>query len=121
MEGCKLQFYQIYDRHPIQGSDLFLYIGKLIMRNGEGDSQMKFMDFLIQEYCLSESSAKDYVGRFNGIVNRGIYKEEHEMTPILKAAVEKEFPNSKNHYVLALERYIEFQRKRKNKWKTHKK
>ncbi|WP_394190959.1 hypothetical protein [Paenisporosarcina quisquiliarum] len=54
---------------------------------------MKFMDFLIQEYCLSESSAKDYVGPFNRIVNRGIYKEENEMTPILKAAVEKEFPN----------------------------
>lgn len=73
---------------------------------------MGFKEFLKQEYRISESSAKDYVGRFNGIFNRGIYKGENEMTPTLKAAVEKEFPNSKNHYILALERYIDFQKKK---------
>lgn len=75
---------------------------------------MKFKDFLMQEYGISENSAKDYVGRFNGIVNKGLYKGlykgESMITPILKAA-EKEFPNSKNHYILALERYIDFQKK----------
>jgi hypothetical protein len=69
---------------------------------------MKFEDFLMQEYGIKESSAKDYVGRFNGIVNKGLYKREKDMTPALKEAVEKEFPNSKNHYILALERYIKF-------------
>lgn len=72
---------------------------------------MSFKDFLMQEYGISESSAKDYVGRFNGIVNKGLYKGESMITPILKAAIEKEFPNSKNHYILALERYIDFQKK----------
>jgi hypothetical protein len=69
---------------------------------------MKFEDFLMQEYGIKESSAKDYVGRFNGIVNKGLYKGEKDMTHALKEAVEKEFPNSENHYILALERYIKF-------------
>lgn len=73
---------------------------------------MKFKDFLMQEYRISEKSAEDYVGRFNGIVNRGLYKGENEMTPTLKEAVEKEYPNSKNNYILALERYIDFQKKK---------
>lgn len=71
----------------------------------------KFKDFLIQEYRIRESSAKDYVGRFKGIVKSGIYKGNNQMTPILKAAIEKKFPNSKQHYILTLERYIEFQKK----------
>ncbi|MFS0600874.1 hypothetical protein [Peribacillus frigoritolerans] len=74
---------------------------------------MEFKEFLIQKYNLGDSSAKDYVGRFNGIDNKGIYKGENEMTQSLIVAVEKEFPNSKNHYLLALERYIEFQKEAK--------
>ncbi|MFG6146824.1 hypothetical protein [Halobacillus sp. B23F22_1] len=74
---------------------------------------MSFKDYLIEEYRISESSAQDYVGRFNGIVNRGVYKGEDELTPTLKASIEKEFPNSKNHYLLALERYINFQNQNK--------
>ena len=62
----------------------------------------------MQEYNISESSAKDYVDRFNGILNRGLYKGEEIITNTLKEAIEKEFPNSKNHYLLALERYIKF-------------
>ncbi|WP_110928070.1 hypothetical protein [Bacillus massiliglaciei] len=74
---------------------------------------MEYKDFLMKEYGLSEGSAKDYDGRFKGIVNSGIYKGEREMTSSLKAAVEKKYPKSKNHYVLALERYIDFQKKKK--------
>lgn len=75
---------------------------------------MNFKDFLINEYQLSESSAQDYVGRFNGIVDTGIYKKEDdgdEMTSSLRNAIEKEFPNSKNHYILALERYFDYRKK----------
>lgn len=75
---------------------------------------MEFKEFLIRIYGISESSAEDYVGRYNGIVSKSIYKGENEITPALKEAIEKEFPKSKNHYCLALERYIEFQ---KNKLK----
>ena len=46
---------------------------------------MNFKDFLKLEYRISESSAKDYVGSFNGIVNRGIYKGENEITPSLNS------------------------------------
>ncbi len=74
---------------------------------------MEFKDFLMKEYNLSESSAKDYVGRFNGIVNRDLYNGEDKLTPTLKEAIEREFPNSKNHYVLAIERFMEFKRKGK--------
>lgn len=70
----------------------------------------RFKDFLTQEYHLSESSAKDYVGRYKGIIKRGTYNGNSQMTPTLKAAIEKEFPKSKNHYVLTLERYIEFKK-----------
>ncbi|ASI76024.1 hypothetical protein BA202_01560 [Bacillus cereus] len=31
---------------------------------------MEFKDFLIHEYCISEGSAEDYVGRLNGILKR---------------------------------------------------
>ncbi|MFD2214972.1 hypothetical protein [Metabacillus endolithicus] len=71
---------------------------------------MKFKEFLMQEYNIGEGSAEDYVGRFNGIVNRGLYKGENEVTPMLKAAIEKEFPKSKNHYLLALQRYFEYKK-----------
>jgi hypothetical protein len=66
----------------------------------------------MQKYHLSETSAEDYVGRFNGIVNRGIYKGENEMTTTLETAIEKEFPKSRNHYILALKRYIIFQKEK---------
>lgn len=56
---------------------------------------MEFKDYLMQEYNISESSAKDYVGRFNGIINRGLYNGEDKMTNTLKEAIEKEFPNLK--------------------------
>lgn len=67
-----------------------------------------FKEFLIKEYRIKESSAEDYIGRFNGIVNRGLYNGEDEMSPALKASIEREFPKSKQHYVLALERYMAF-------------
>lgn len=73
---------------------------------------MEFKDFLMKKYRIGEKSARDYVGRFNGIVARGIYKGENEITPSMKVTVEREFPNSKMHYLLTLERYIEFQQKR---------
>jgi len=72
---------------------------------------MEFKNFLMNEYNLSEKSACDYVGRLNGILNRGIYKGESEVTPIIETAIEKEYKESKGHYILALKRYIEFQRK----------
>lgn len=72
---------------------------------------MEFKDFLMKEYRIGEKSARDYVGRFNGIVARGIYKGENEITPSIKVVIEREFPNSKVHYLLTLERYIEFQQK----------
>lgn len=81
-----------------------------VLRLLHEDLRDEFKVFLKQEYRISENSAKDYVGRFNGIVKRGIYKGESEMTYTLKAAIEREFPNSKNNYLLALERYIKFQR-----------
>lgn len=76
------------------------------------ESQMEgFMEFMMQEYRISEGSAKDYVGRFKGIVNKGIYEGDNRMAPTLREAIRKEFPNSKNHYLLALERYFEFREK----------
>lgn len=72
------------------------------------ESQMQiFKEFLVTHYQLSEKSAKDYIFRLKGIINRGLYKLENEMTPNLKARIEKEFSNSKTHYILAVERYIE--------------
>ncbi len=74
---------------------------------------MEFREFLMREYLLGKKSAEDYVSRFNGIVERGIYDGESEFTPSMRAIIEAEFPNSKNHYLLTLKRYIEF-KKRKN-------
>lgn len=73
----------------------------------------KFKKFLRKEYDLSESSAGDYIGRFKGIVKRGLYNGEQQMTPSLRETIEKEYPKSRNNYVLALERYIDFQKKNK--------
>lgn len=77
------------------------------------ESEMdEFEDFLRLEYGLSENTALDYKGRIRGIVKRGLYNGEQQMTPGLEAAIEKEFPKSKYHYVLAVKRYIEFQKKK---------
>ena len=62
----------------------------------------RFKDFLTQEYHLSENSAKDYVGRYKGIIKSGTYNGDSLMTPTLKAAIGQEFPKSKSHYVLTL-------------------
>lgn len=84
---------------------------KLLHQLEKAVFKMEFKDFLVKEYQLGEKSARDYVGRLNGLVERGIYKGERKITPSLKMAIEREFPNSKNHYRLALERYIEFRNK----------
>lgn len=68
----------------------------------------KFKVFLIQTYRLSEKSAEDYIGRFKGIVKRGIYNGEQGTISNLKVMVEREYPKSLNNYILTLERYIEF-------------
>lgn len=73
---------------------------------------MEFKDFLMKEYLLGKKSAEDYVSRLNGILARGIYNEENELTHEMKVAVEREFPNSKTHYLLTLKRYIKFKQKR---------
>lgn len=73
---------------------------------------MEFKDFLMKEYRIGEKSAHDYVGRLNGIKSRGIYKGENEFISTMKVAIEKEFPNSRGHYLLTLERYIEFLQKK---------
>jgi hypothetical protein len=73
--------------------------------------EVEFKDFLMNEYKIGEKSARDYVGRFNGIVEKGIYNGESIITPSTRLHIEKEFPNSKNHYLLALERFIEFKKK----------
>lgn len=72
---------------------------------------MEFKEFLMLEYKIGEKSARDYVTRFNGIVDRGIYKGEFQVTPSMEEAIEKEFEKSKGHYILALKRYIEFKEK----------
>lgn len=72
---------------------------------------MQFKEFLLSHYPLNEGSADDYVGRINGILEKGLYNGEKEMPPLLKATVEREFPRSKNHYVLTLKRYIDYQNK----------
>lgn len=73
---------------------------------------MKFEDFLRQQYHLGEKSVMDYVGRWNGILNKGLYNEETELTPSLIAAVDREYPND-SHYRLTLKRYIEYINKNK--------
>ena len=69
---------------------------------------MNFEQFLMTEYQLGESSAKDYVGQLDGILKKGIYNGENIMTPSIEAAIEEEYPNSKKHYKLILNRYFAF-------------
>jgi len=71
---------------------------------------MEFNDYLMQEYRLSAKSASDYVGRFNGIVAKGIYNGESHITPSIEAAIEKEYGKSKGHYILTLKRFLHFKR-----------
>lgn len=73
---------------------------------------MDFKEFLMREYLLGKKSAEDYVFRLNGILARGIYNGESKLTVNIKLGIEREFPNSKAHYLLTLERYIEFQQKK---------
>lgn len=77
---------------------------------------MEFKEFLIKEYQLGNKSAEDYVSRFNGMVNRGIYNGENEVTSPMRTTIETEFSNSKNHYLLTLERYIEFKKRRNSSY-----
>lgn len=72
---------------------------------------MDFEQFLMKEYQLGESSAKDYVGRLNGILDKGIYNGESSITTSIEAAIEAEYPHSKNHYKLALKRYLAYRDK----------
>ena len=69
---------------------------------------MDFHVFLKEEYELSESTAKGYVGRLNGMIAKQIIPTDKEIKPSLEKAIEMNFPNSSNHYKLAMKRYIEF-------------
>lgn len=69
---------------------------------------MEFKQFLMNEYSLNEKSANDYVGRINGVLEKGIYRGEFQITPSLEMAIEKHYAKSKGHYLLALKRYIKF-------------
>ncbi|WP_249594327.1 hypothetical protein [Peribacillus frigoritolerans] len=73
---------------------------------------MEFEDYLRQKYHLGDKSVKDYAGRWNGILNKGLYNGETELTPSLIAAVDSEYPED-SHYRLTLKRYIEFQKEHK--------
>lgn len=73
----------------------------------------RFIKFLRNEYSLGESSAKDAVGRINGMLNRGIYNGENVFSPKMEAAIIREYPKSKVDYILALKRFISFQQKRR--------
>lgn len=73
-----------------------------------------FEQFLIRDYQLEESSAKDYVGRLNGIFKKGLYNGENEITPGIENAIEEEYPISNNDYKLALKRYMAFRNKMMN-------
>lgn len=71
---------------------------------------MKFKDFLMKEHHIGEKSARDYEGRLNWLINRGIYKGESQITNIMRATIAKEFAaKSEAHYLLTIERYIAFQ------------
>jgi hypothetical protein len=72
---------------------------------------VNFEQFLIQEYKIGESSARYYIERFKGLVNKGIYNGETDITPSIEVAIEREFPSSRGHYILALKRYMAFRDK----------
>jgi hypothetical protein len=44
---------------------------------------MGFKDFLRMNYHLGDKSVKDYIIRWNGILNKGLYNGETELTPSL--------------------------------------
>lgn len=77
---------------------------------------MEFGEFLRKNYHLGDKSVKDYISRWNGILNKGLYNGETELTPSLIVSVDREYPED-SHYRLTLKRYIEFQNKRKL-WNT---
>ncbi|MDX8289114.1 hypothetical protein SLL00_04895 [Metabacillus indicus] len=73
---------------------------------------MEFGDYLKQKYHLGDTSVKDYIGRWNSIVNKGLYRGETELTPTLIEAVDREYPKD-SHYRLTLKRYFEFKHDQK--------
>jgi hypothetical protein len=73
---------------------------------------MEFENYLRQKYHLGDKSVKDYIGRWNGILNKGLYNGETELTPSLVATVDREYPED-SHYRLVLKRYIEFRNEHK--------
>jgi hypothetical protein len=73
---------------------------------------MEFEDYLRKNYHLGDKSVKDYISRWNGILNKGLYNGETELTPSLRATVDRDYPEA-SHYRLTLKRYIEFQNKQK--------
>lgn len=68
---------------------------------------MDFGDFLRKNYRLGDKSVRDYISRWNSILNKGLYDGETELTPSLIASVEREYPED-SHYLLTLKRYMEF-------------
>ncbi|MDG5472414.1 hypothetical protein P6709_11725 [Jeotgalibacillus sp. ET6] len=68
---------------------------------------MEFKDFLKENYHLGDKSVKDYISRWNRIVNDGLYNGETELTPSLRASMDRAYPED-SHYRLTLERYIDF-------------
>ena len=73
---------------------------------------MNFEDYLRKNYNLGDKSVKDYISRWNGILNKGLYNGEIELTPSLIASVDRAYPED-SHYRLTLKGYIEFQIKLK--------
>lgn len=74
---------------------------------------MKFEDYLRQHYNLGEKSVKDYVGRLNGLLTRGIYKGELHLTSKMEASINREYKeNSRKNYLLTIKYYIEFLEKK---------
>ncbi|MFC7372599.1 hypothetical protein ACFQPF_13055 [Fictibacillus iocasae] len=73
---------------------------------------MNFKDFLMKEYKIGEKSAEDYVGRLNGMEAKGIYRGEKTVSYSMKAAIEREYPKSKHHYLLTMDRYMRYKQKR---------
>jgi hypothetical protein len=73
---------------------------------------MEYEKFLRQVCKLGESSIKDYVGRCNGLINRGIYNGEFTSTPTMLAEIERQYKkNSVKSYIVALKYMIESKKK----------
>ena len=75
---------------------------------------MEFEDYLRKNYHLGDKSVKDYISRWNGILNKGLYNGETELTPSLIATVDREYPED-SHYRLTLKRYIDSKTNRNKK------